>query len=172
MPDSPIARRIRAALEQAEDVDLHHNRIELQVGEVIRLEGEVDNIAVKRRARQIAQAIAGSTPVEDRLMLRVETRRGDDQLRQAVLEALMTEPAFRDYAVGERADGPPDDGEERYGIAVEVSASRVRLHGRANSPSHRRLAPAAPPLSRRPGNGCKRSRRGWRRWTSLRCCGT
>lgn len=140
MPDSPIARRIRAALEQAEDVDLHHNRIELQVGEVIRLEGEVDNIAVKRRARQIAQAIAGSTPVEDRLMLRVETRRGDDQLRQAELEALMTEPAFRDYAVGERADGPPDDGEERYGIAVEVSASRVRLHGRANSPSHRRLA--------------------------------
>lgn len=140
MPDSDIARKIRAALERAEDVDLHHNQIEISGGEVIRLEGEVENIAVKRSAYRIARAAAGRTPVEDRLLLRMETQRGPDELLQAVLTALMTEPVFRDYQLSSQPDELLDDLGDGYGIAVEVEGSRVWLHGLAGSPSHRRLA--------------------------------
>ena len=70
-------------------------------GSNIRLEGEVSNIAVKRRALQIAREIAGGK-VEDRLLLRVERKRVDDELLQAVLHALTSEPAFRDFIIRPR----------------------------------------------------------------------
>lgn len=140
MPDSVIVQKIQAALEHAEDVDLHHNRIDISGGDVIRLEGNVENIAVKRRAYQIAKAVAGRTPVEDRLLLRVDTQRDGDELQQALLQALMTEPAFRDYTISSQPDALLDDLNGGYGFAVEVQDNRVWLHGQASSPSHRRLA--------------------------------
>lgn len=137
MADSATETKIRAALERAVDIDLHHNRIEVVGGSNIRLEGEVSNIAIKRRALQIAREIAGGK-VEDRLLLRVERNRVDDELLQAVLHALTSEPVFRDFIIRARqSDAKP---EERDWIEAEVDGPRVRLYGQAWSLSHRRLA--------------------------------
>jgi len=138
MPHS-IVNQIMAALERATDVHLHHNRIDISDGEVIRLEGEVDNIVTKRRAFQIAREVAHPTPVEDRLLLRVQQQPDGDELLQSVIDALMTEPAFRDYSINAQSD-TADAQHTNYGFAVMVENSRVRLDGLASSPSHRRLA--------------------------------
>lgn len=137
MPDSATTKKIRAALERARDVDLHHNRIDISGGETIRLEGEVDNIAVKRRAYQIARETADGISVEDRLLLRVQRERTGNELLQAVVDALANEPVYRDFVISSRPDELPED---RDAIAVEVQDSRVWLYGQANSLSHRRLA--------------------------------
>ncbi|HEX5512914.1 MAG TPA: BON domain-containing protein, partial [Gammaproteobacteria bacterium] len=137
MPDSATTKKIRAALERARDVDLHHNRINISDGETIRLEGEVDNIAVKRRAYQIAREVAGDANVEDRLLLRVQRERTGDALLQAVIDALAADPVYRDFVISTRRDELPAD---RDAIAVEVQDSQVWLYGQANSLSHRRLA--------------------------------
>jgi osmotically-inducible protein OsmY len=137
MPDSATTKKIRAALERARDVDLHHNRIDISDGETIRLEGEVDNIAVKRRAYQIAREVAGDANVEDRLLLRVQRERTGDALLQAVIDALTTDPVYRDFVISTRRDELPAD---RDAIAVEVQDSKVWRYGQANSLSHRRLA--------------------------------
>lgn len=137
MADSATEAKIRAALERAVDIDLHHNRIEVVGGSNIRLEGEVSNIAIKRRALQIAREIADGK-VEDRLLLRVERNRVDDELLQAVLHALTSEPVFRDFIIRARqSDAKP---KERDWIEAEVDGPRVRLYGQAWSLSHRRLA--------------------------------
>lgn len=137
MADSATAARIKAALERAADIDLHHNRIDVIGGSDIRLEGEVSNIAVKRRALQIARELANGK-VEDRLLLRVERKRVDSELLQAVLDALTSEPVFRDFVIRPRqGDAPP---EQRDWIEVDVDGPRVRLYGQAWSLSHRRLA--------------------------------
>ncbi|HEX5515083.1 MAG TPA: BON domain-containing protein, partial [Gammaproteobacteria bacterium] len=96
-----------------------------------------DNIAVKRRAYQIAREVAGDANVEDRLLLRVQRERTGDALLQAVIDALATDPVYRDFVISTRRDELPTD---RDAIAVEVQDSQVRLYGQANSLSHRRLA--------------------------------
>lgn len=137
MPDPEPIKRIRAALERAGDIDLHHNRIEITHNGAIHLEGEVDTIVVKRRAAQVARQAAAGVPVQDRLLLRTQMNRTGAALQQATLEALMAESAFRDFAIRTAGTGPS---ERRDWIDVEVEDNRVRLHGEANSLSHRRLA--------------------------------
>lgn len=137
MPDPEPIKRIRAALERTSDIDLHHNRIEISHNGTLRLEGEVATIVAKRRAAQVVRQAAEGMPVEDRLLLRTQTNRAGAALLQATLEALSSEPVFRDFAIRAAGAGPSD---RRDWIDVEVEDSRVRLHGEANSLSHRRLA--------------------------------
>lgn len=138
MPDSATVRKIKAALERAKDVDLHHNRIDVIGGSDVRLEGEVNSIVVKRRAQQVARQAADGAEVVDNLLVRVQRQRRDDELLQAVLDALASEPVFREFSVRARRGEPPPEG--RDWIEVEVEGGRVRLYGAAWSLSHRRLA--------------------------------
>jgi osmotically-inducible protein OsmY len=138
MADSATIRKIRAALERAGDVDLHHNRIEVIGGSSIRLEGEVNNIIVKRRAIQVARQAIDGADVEDNLLVRVERQRTGEELLQAVLNALACESVFRESFIRARRGEPPPEG--RDWIEVEVEGGRVRLYGSVWSLSHRRLA--------------------------------
>lgn len=138
MDESTQVRRILAELEHNPDVNLHRSRIEVSAGDTIRLQGEVEDIATKRRAVQIARRVAKG-PVEDALRVRVAQPRESDALRTAVLDALMQEPTFAGFAIRGRGEGaPPAPGQDW--IEVEVDGSLVRLHGRVWSLSHRRLA--------------------------------
>lgn len=137
MPESATVRKIKAALERAGDVDLHHNRIEIVGGSDIRLEGEVNNIVVKRRAFQIAREAADGAAVDDRLLVRVERERTGEALCQAVVDALAGESVFRQFRVRAGDGEAPVDGDW---IDVEADGGRVCLRGRAWSLSHRRLA--------------------------------
>lgn len=139
MAESATVRSIRAALERANDVDLHHNRIEVIGGNNIRLEGEVNNIVVKRRALQVARQACNGLDIEDNLLVHVERERTGQALLQAVVDALAGEPVFREFAVrARRGEPPPADG--RNWIEVEVDVGRVRLYGEVWSLSHRRIA--------------------------------
>lgn len=137
MPDSELIKRIGAAFERADEIDLHHNRIEIVQNDTLRLEGEVENIMVKRRAAQLARQIANGATVEDRLLLRVEKHRTGEALQQAVTEALMSEPAFRNFRF---LTDDTNSLDRNDWVGIKIDDSRVQLRGQVNSLSHRRLA--------------------------------
>lgn len=138
MENSTLAMRIRAELEHSQSVNLHRSQIKISAGDPIRLEGEVDDIATKRRAVRIARRVA-QQPVVDALRVRVEQPQESDALRTAVLDALMQEPTFAGFAIRGRGQGSAPAPDQDW-IEVETDGSLVRLYGRVWSLSHRRLA--------------------------------
>ncbi|HET7674887.1 MAG TPA: BON domain-containing protein [Gammaproteobacteria bacterium] len=135
MEDQHAIKAIKAALTHDTSVNLRISPIAVRAeGGMIRLEGEVENIAVKRNALRIARQAVASAAVLDNLYVRTNRPRGDDELKLAVLETLKREPAFAElhFASGEAA--PP------AGIAASAAAGRVTLTGTVPSLSHRRLA--------------------------------
>lgn len=139
MEDAALVRSIMAALERDTDVNLHRSEMEVIGAGVLRLTGEAEDIAVKRRALQIARRLAGERSVVDELVVRVQAPRTGDQLRQAVLDRLMQEPDFAGFAIRAHGEGAPPALEQDR-IEVRVDGGRVRLDGRVWSLSHRRLA--------------------------------
>jgi len=138
MKSNSATAAIVAAFERHAEINLHEDPIRVHGDEVITLEGEVANIAVKRQAERIARRLAYPTPVLDRLLLRVGNRRVDDALEHAVLDALIQETAFAGMSMqASRAARFSDHSDH---LTVTATGSRVRLDGRVNSLSHRRLA--------------------------------
>lgn len=138
--------RIRAALEHDTRVNVHRSPIEVRVHDGgAMLSGEVASIEEKRIALEHARAIAGESPVADRLRVRPTSALGDGAIRDAVCRHLMQEPVFQRTAIDCRLEGDiegiarkPDDSEGV--IEASVRDGVVRLRGRVWSLSHRRLA--------------------------------
>lgn len=137
MPQKDLVAALLAALEQDPDINLHESPIHVTYHDSLRLEGEVANIIVKRKARRIAMQLSGLTDIEDHLKLRPGERRTGKALLDAVVGALSQEPAFRDIAVRPGAVTERGPGGR---IGVEVQGCVVRLDGQVGSLSHRRLA--------------------------------
>ena len=136
MSQKDLVAALLAALEKDPDINLHESPIHVTYHDSLRLEGEVANIIVKRKARRIAVQLSGLPDVEDRLLLRPGERRTGKALLDAVTGALSQEPAFRDIAV----HGAGDDASGGDWIRVDVQDCVVRLEGQVRSLSHRRLA--------------------------------
>ena len=136
MSQKDLVAALLAALEKDPDINLHESPIHVTYHDSLRLEGEVANIIVKRKARRIAVRLSGLPDVEDRLRLRPGEKRQGKALLDAVTDALSQEPAFRDIAV----HGAGDDSSAGDWIRVDVEGCRVRLEGQMRSLSHRRLA--------------------------------
>ena len=136
MPQKDLVATLLAALEKDADINLHESPIRVTYHGSLRLEGEVANIVVKRKARRIAMQLSGLSEIEDHLLLRPGERRSGKALQDAALDALSQEPAFRDIAV--RA-GQSFDGAGQC-ICVSALDSVLRLDGHVGSLSHRRLA--------------------------------
>ncbi|HSN18477.1 MAG TPA: hypothetical protein VLV87_09750, partial [Gammaproteobacteria bacterium] len=110
MSQKDLVAALLAALEQDPDINLHESPIHVTYHDSLRLEGEVANIIVKRKARRIAMQLSGLPDIEDRLLLRPGERRTGKALLDAVTDALSQEPAFRDIAVhGEGDDASGGD---------------------------------------------------------------
>jgi osmotically-inducible protein OsmY len=137
MPQKDLIAALLAALEKDPDINLHESPIHVTYHDSLRLEGEVANIVVKRKARRIAMQLSGLVDIQDHLRLRPGERRIGKALQDAVVSALSQEPAFRDIAVH---PGPDQERGARDWIGVETQDSVVRLAGRVGSLSHRRLA--------------------------------
>ena len=137
MSQKDLVAALLAALEKDPDINLHESPIRVTYHDSLRLEGEVANIIVKRKARRIAVHLSGLNDVEDRLLLRPGERRTGKALQDAVTSALSQEPAFRDIAVH---PSPATEGSGRDWIGVGVEGCVVRLDGQVGSLSHRRLA--------------------------------
>lgn len=137
MPNS-VAAKILAALERETDVNLHSSPINVKVEDVIRLEGDVDNIIIKRKAFRIARQAAGTDEIIDNLRLKVSNSRSNKELLNAAVDALMQEPAFANMDILTEEDDSPEH--QRGWVKVSVSGKLVRLEGQVGSLSHRRLA--------------------------------
>jgi osmotically-inducible protein OsmY len=132
-----LVSALLAAFAKDGDINLHEYPIRITYQDTLRLEGEVANIIVKRKARRIALQVSGLTDIEDHLHLRPGERRSGKALQDATIDALAQEPAFRDIRVYAEHRASADN--EQW-INASAEACIVRLDGQVGSLSHRRLA--------------------------------
>lgn len=144
--DQRVIRELCARFERHTGINLHDSPVEITpVGEGLRLAGEMDNIAMKRLATQLAAELVGPEAVEDRLTVKPSERREDGAVRDGLQMAFVDEPVFRDTnlyvwnkgkwetlrEVAGRADGR---------IEISVQDGSVTLAGEVWSLSHKRMA--------------------------------
>jgi osmotically-inducible protein OsmY len=145
-----VEKAVQAAFEREIGISLHRFPIRVEFNPAVRslvLEGEVADVAAKKRAYRLASRVEGVEGVIDRLRVTPVERRGDGAIRSSLLDAFMQEPTLRDCALsvrdngatrGVRAAADPQAGH----IDVVVHDGVVELYGRTLSLSHKRLVDA------------------------------
>lgn len=141
-----VEKAVFAALEREQPVNLHRNPVHAEydiANRVLTLEGEMDNITAKRRAYECASRIADVDGVIDRLRVRPAEMRGDGAVRASVTQALLAEPALRDYALHVYHKGIMETLRAVPGsrdvVGVSIEDGVVELTGHVGSLSHKRL---------------------------------
>lgn len=139
---------LRAAYERDPWINLHSYPIDLrnEDGRLI-MEGTVESVAAKRRARVLAESMASEHwSLEDRLRREPVEEQGDRQIRDKIMDWLTKDLMFRDYTLGAETGGKietvRDAGAGSHELIVEVVNGAVTLKGTASSPTHRRFAEA------------------------------
>ncbi len=141
-----IVKEVLAALERDPRIDLHHNPIAaLYADGILTLEGEVPNIAGKKRGLEIAAAVPGVTGIVDRLRVTPAEAMEDGVIRDHVCDAMAQEPAFQEYTLRASVRNSWElvrvaPGEPAGVMAIEVADGIVTLNGSVGSLSHKRLA--------------------------------
>lgn len=140
--------KLRAEFERDPWINLHGYSLELR-NEDNRLvmEGTLENVAAKRRARVIAEGLASEHwTLDDRLRRQPTEPEGDRQIRDKVMDWLTTESMFREYTLGaiteDKVETVQDAGPDSHEVIVEVADSVVTLKGTVASLTHRRFAEA------------------------------
>ncbi|HEX9023048.1 MAG TPA: BON domain-containing protein [Geobacteraceae bacterium] len=137
---------VMAALEREPRIGLHRRPIAVTWREgVLTLSGEVDDVAAKKLALELAGAVQGVSGIVDRLRVVPARAMEDGAVRDHVCDLLCQEPAFGDYVIlaadwGELKMVRAGAGERTGVIEVEVNDGVVTLDGRAGSLTHKRLA--------------------------------
>jgi osmotically-inducible protein OsmY len=138
--------RLRAALEKNSRIDLHRYPITLAYADNdLVLTGELEDIAAKKVALELAAAIAPGTAIVDRLRVKPAEFMSDAQLCDHVIKALLEEPPLERCLPHSRLPNQllPHRGgiPEPIGtIVVEVRDGVVTLNGEVPSLSHKRFA--------------------------------
>lgn len=141
-----ISKRLIAALEKEPRVNLHRNPIRIHAEQdMVRLQGTVESIIVKKLTAAVAQSLAGALPVLDQLRVAVTEPMEDGALLDKVIHELLDEPAFMEYTVRVRKNGAfeafRDKREAAQGnIDIAVRDRIVVFEGLVGSLTHRRLA--------------------------------
>ena len=141
-----VLDRIRAALEKETRVNLHRYPIKLEFsdGDVV-LTGELENVAAKKLALELAAAVAPAAGLVDRLKVTPAQAMSDAELRDHAIKVLLDEPALEHCLLHSRL--PKQLHTHRNGVAepsgtivVEVRDGVITLNGEVPSLSHKRLA--------------------------------
>jgi osmotically-inducible protein OsmY len=141
-----IVKSVLAALEQEQRIGLHRHPIDAFCSEgVLTLAGEVDDIAAKKLALELAGAVPGVSAIIDRLRVVPAKAMEDGAIRDHVCDLLIQEPVFNLYTIrakikGEMATVREGPSESAGGIEIEVEGGVVTLNGQAGSITHKRLA--------------------------------
>ncbi|MBI4525685.1 MAG: BON domain-containing protein [Deltaproteobacteria bacterium] len=145
-PEKEVLKHLRALLERDIRINLHRYPIHLffQDGDLV-MEGEVEDISVKKVALELAGSARGIGRIIDRLRVVPAEPMGDAEIGDHVCRVLLEEPAFENCFIQDAADGraqtiteaPP---EVAGMIVVEVSDGVVMLNGQVPSLAHKRLA--------------------------------
>ncbi len=141
-----IVKEVLAALERDSRVDLHHSPINVSCADgILTLEGEAPDIASKKISLEIAAAVHGVTGIVDRLQVAPAEPMEDGTIRDHVCDAMLQEPAFKEYAIRVNVKNMWESVREAPGdpagiIEIEVGDGIVTLNGRIGSLCHKRLA--------------------------------
>ncbi|MEN6584441.1 MAG: BON domain-containing protein [Sulfuricella sp.] len=145
MTDQETIKEIRAAFEREPRVHVHRNHIRMNFADgTLVIEGEVDDIAAKKLALELAGKFAGNG-MEDRLRLTPSSPVADGALRDAIVVAMTEEPTLRNCAIrvwikGQEETVRQTQPESGGAVHVFVEDGIVTLEGQVLSLSHKRLA--------------------------------
>ncbi len=144
----PLIKTARAGLEREPRINLHRWPIHLEMSDdgVLIMEGNVESVAAKKMAREIAGTVPDVRGVVDRLQIAPAEPRGDGEIL-GTLEALLLEARdLKNCTLRVMKKGQPFtlqdvSAEDASGdILVAVEAGVVTLDGWVISLSHKRLA--------------------------------
>lgn len=141
-----IVNEVAASLERELSVNLHSFPITMEFNDgMLTLEGEVEHIAAKKKAMEVAAAVPGVTGIVDRLRLVPAQLMQDGEIRDHVCNALLAENSMSSCAVWAIVKGKPEvvreaDQDVDGSIDVEVNDGVVILNGAVTSLSAKRLA--------------------------------
>ena len=111
---------------------------------VLTLDGEVENISVKKMALECAAALAGVDGIVDRLHVRPAVAMGDREIAGHVRDALLQEPALADCAIsvarGRDLDVIRNPDGRAGSVEVDVAGGIVTLNGELPGIGRKRLA--------------------------------
>jgi osmotically-inducible protein OsmY len=144
-----VLKRLRAALEHEPRVNLHRDRVDVELSAgVATLSGEVADIAAKRLTLEAAAALPGIVGIVDRLHVRPAERMGDAEIADHIAAALLADSTFAEFAIRRRMGASVRElrpaAHERTPPWIEISVVEgvVTLDGDVPSLSHKRLAGA------------------------------
>ena len=142
-----IIKAIRAGLEHERRINLHRWPIHLEVSDdgVLLMEGDVENLAAKKIAREIASAVPEVRGVVDRLQVASGESRGDGEILGMLETLLLDARDLKNCTLRVMKKGQSvslqeiSDADTSGDILVAVEAGVVTLGGWVISLSHRRL---------------------------------
>ncbi|MBW4056521.1 MAG: BON domain-containing protein [Proteobacteria bacterium] len=141
-----IIVEVAAALEQEPSVNIHRFPVQIKFSDgVLTLEGEMEQIAAKKKALDLAAAVKGVTGIVDRLRLVPAAPMEDGEIRDHVCNALLAENLLASCAIWAIVKKKPEVVREADqgmdgSIDIEVDDGVVILNGAVTSLSEKRLA--------------------------------
>lgn len=140
-----VLTEVRAAFEHEPRINLHRYPVHIAFSEGdLVLEGEMDTIAAKKLALELAAAVPGVSGIVDRLHVTPAQPMGDGALRDHVRDALLQDPVFENcrLRVWEKNQVATwrDPSSAAGDLEVAVAEGVVTLNGQVPSLSHKRLA--------------------------------
>ncbi|MHB1092568.1 BON domain-containing protein [Thiobacillus sp.] len=145
---NPIIKTVRAGLEREPRINLHRWPIHLEVSDdcVLIMEGDVESVAAKKMAREIAGTVPEVRGVVDRLQVAPAEPKGDGEILDALETLLLEVRDLKNCTLRVMKKGQPltlqeiSDDDASGDILVGVKAGVVTLGGWVISLSHKRLA--------------------------------
>ncbi len=141
-----VLKEVRAAFAHEPRINLHRYPVHLALsnGDLI-VEGEMEHVAAKKLALELAAAAPGINGIVDRLRVAPAQRMGDGAIRDHVRDALIQEPALETCTIRiwdkDQVDIVRESLRQPFGaIEVAVEEGVVTLNGQVPSLSHKRLA--------------------------------
>lgn len=147
MPDKKaVIKKVQGLLEREPRINLHRHpiRIDFVEGAVV-LEGDVEDIAAKKLALELAAGVEDIRGIVDRLHVVPAQTKGDGAIRDSLCAFLLSQPELKNCTIrvraGDRVETLRDAGHTGAG-AIEIAVDRgiVTLEGDVISLSHKRIA--------------------------------
>ncbi len=141
-----VLKAVRASLEREPLVNLHHATIHMDYEDgALIMEGEVERLAAKKMAMELAAAVPGVTGIVDRLRIIPSHRMGDGAILDAVRDAFLAEPALQNCTIRLRSKGKMETVREALSdphgeMEVSVQDGVVLLDNYVNNLTQKRLA--------------------------------
>jgi osmotically-inducible protein OsmY len=141
-----VVKQVHGLLEYEPRINLHRYPIKIGFsGGAVVLEGEVESIAAKKLALELAAGVDGIRGVVDRLRIAPAERKGDGAIRDSLCGFLLREPEFRNCTIRVRTKGSVETLRDAPGkgggeIEVAIEDGVITFEGAVASLSHKRIA--------------------------------